>query len=415
MIRSSVSAKAGNAKQERHMSLSFGRILLVLVWASAMLAQAVSADSPSDIAALVVKEIDEHYLYASDAPWKKARAEILGTVASNRDTIFVPIRRRLAELRDSELHLVTASELAAIQRESEGKTVGTGLIEFSIDVVPETREARVVTPLVGSPGAIAGLRPRDVIAAVNGRPTRELDHEQVLGYLRSPADADLLIRRGKGMLRVHIVPSDGPLHPVLTRWLPAKAGGVAYLRVVQFTPSAPDAIHSAIEQFEPQHPRGYVLDLRNNPGGFLDAASKVCGFFISGDLGEKVRRNGNAEPITTEDSPVTQAPVVVLVNGGTASAAEFVAGALQARHRAVLVGTPTYGRGQAQMYEPLPEGYGLIIPSALIRTTDGRLFKGAGLMPDVRVASGPRVEAGIEPGHDPQLRRAILLLSKGKQ
>lgn len=413
MIRSSIGARVGNRKQKVHMPISFVRLLLILVWASAMLAQA--ADSHSDIASLVVKEIDEHYLYASDAAWKKTRADILGTTAPDRDTIFVSVRKHLAELRDSELHLVTASEVAAIQREGEGKTVGTGLIEFSIDVVRETGEARVVTPLAGSPAAIAGLQPSDVIVAVNGRPTGRLDHEQVLDYLRSASGADLVIRRGNRMLRVHIHPSDAPLHPVLARLLPTKAGSAVYLRVLQFTPHTPDAIRSAIERFEPRLPRGYVLDLRDNPGGFLDAASKVCGFFISGDLGEKVRRNGTAEPIITNDSPITHAPVVVLVNEGTASAAEFVAGALQARHRAVVVGMPTYGRGQAQIYEPLPEGYGLIIPSALIRTTDGRLFKGGGLTPDVRVASRSQVEAGIEPDRDRQLRHAILLLSKGKQ
>jgi carboxyl-terminal processing protease len=288
-------------------------------------------------------------------------------------------------------------------------------MEFSIDVVPETVAARVVTPLIGSPAAIAGLRPRDVIAEVNRRPTRDLDHEQVLDYLRSPKGADLLIRRGKRRLSVHLVPSDAPLHSVVNRMLTNDGGGpVAYLRIVQFTRTVPDNMRSAIALFEPEHPRGYVLDLRNNPGGFLDAASHVCGLFITGDLGDKVRRTGMAEPITIQDTPVTDAPLVVLVNEGTASAAEFVAAALQARHRAIIVGTRTYGRGQAQVYEPLPEGYGLIIPSALIRAPDGRLFKGTGLMPDIQVASGPLVKAEIDPNGDAQLRRALVLLLRGK-
>jgi carboxyl-terminal processing protease len=104
----------------------------------------------------------------------------------------------------------------------------------------------------------------------------------------------------------------------------------------------------------------------------------------------------------------------VLVNEGTASAAEFVAGALQGLQRAKLVGARTYGRGQAQVYEPLSDDYGIVIPSALIRTVDGRLFKGTGLKPDVGVAAPSVASPQIDVSTDKQLQHAVEILLKGK-
>ena len=141
------------------------RIILqhsILVFASCMavIAQTVPpVQSATEIADLAVKNIDERYLYALSPPWQKARDKIAGAAAPDRDTLYALIRRRVAALRDSELHLVSPSQLAAIRREGEGKIVGAGLMEFSVDVVPGTGEARVVTPLAGSPAAIADSAP----------------------------------------------------------------------------------------------------------------------------------------------------------------------------------------------------------------------------------------------------------------
>jgi len=391
------------------------RFFVLLSFLYAALAQASRpASSPTEITKLVVSAIDERYLYADSNPaWKNARSRILD--ANNRDqkSTYEFIAAELARLRDSELHLVTPSEAAAIDREGKGTAVGTGLIDFGIDVVPETGEARVVTPWVGSPAANKGVRPRDVIVSVNGKPTASLDHEQVADALRQDA-ADLVLRRGTKTLHVRLQRSEDPLSAVVGEVKPASGGKIAYIRIAQFTPNSGDLVRAKVKEFESDRLQGYILDLRNNPGGFLSATEAIASVFSSGTLGAKVHRNGDAEPITSNSEPLTKAPVVLLVNEGTASAAEFLTGALQELRRAKVVGVPTYGRGQAQVYVPLADGYGLVIPSVQIRTPSGKVFKGAGLQPDFLVKSGPVAESQLGTARDRQFQAAIAVLLKIK-
>lgn len=389
----------------------FLAIALLLAFSSTAFAHPTGpASSPREIARLVVSAIDEHYLYAESNPaWKNLRERILAAQSSDRNSAFAFINSELVKLRDSELHLVSPAEGAAIDREGKGASLGTGLIDFAIDLVPETGQARVVTPSVGSPAARAGIRPHDVIVSINGKTTSSLDHEQVADALRERS-ADLTLKRDARTLHVHLERSDAPLRAVVAHSESARGSQIAYIRIAQFTPDSGDAIREQVQKLEAGHLRGYVLDLRNNPGGFLTAAASAVRVFTPGALGAKVRRNGDVEPITNDAAPLTSKPVVLLVNAGTASAAEFFAGVLQDQKRAKLIGVTTYGRGQAQVYVPLLDGYGIVVPSALLRTPSGRLFKGKGLEPDLTVISPPVAEADLASARDTQFQRAVAVL-----
>ena len=126
----------------------------------------------------------------------------------------------------------------------------------------------------------------------------------------------------------------------MTSSLGTESEKMAYLRVAQFTSGVGKAVRAAVQNFQKNQAQGYILDLRDNPGGYLDAETPVASLFLSGQFGAKVRRKGGVEPISSGDTAITEAPLV-LVNEETASAAEFVAGALQARKPAVLVGRQT--------------------------------------------------------------------------
>jgi carboxyl-terminal processing protease len=368
-----------------------------------------SGQTAQNIRKLVVAAVDEKYLYRQSPAWQSAREAILAIDNDEPRQACAAVARQLSTLADSELHLVSPSELSAIDSESKGTRVGIGLIDFAIDLHPETGEARVVTPVVGSPAASAGIRSQDVIVSVNGKPTRAMGHEEVLDALRdrSPTSTRLRIRRGTKNFDIQIKPDLSPLESVVFALKRTVTGGVGYIRIAQFTPDAGALVTKAVTSLEDKQAGAYVLDLRNNPGGFLDSATAVVSAFTSSQPGFKVRADGKTEPIPGVGPVLTRKPLAVLINEGTASAAEFCAAVLQDSHRAVLVGSPSYGRGQVQIYVPLTLGYGLVVPSALLRTSGGRLFKGKGLDPDSVVLQQPLPTSDLATTRDGQYEKAL--------
>jgi carboxyl-terminal processing protease len=393
-----------------------GLAKFALIVSAALPLRAHPVPPSSDIRKTVVSAIEERYLYAdTNSAWKSAKSKILSAQSSKPEELYGSISAALNQLRDSELHLVTPAEGAAIDREGKGVALGTGLMDFGIDLVPGTGEARVVTPLSGSPAANAGVRPRDAIVSINGKHTAALEHEQVADELRQDS-ADLVLRRNKKTFHVHLDRSAAPVAAVVSDMKRAQGANIGYVKIALFTPGSGQAVRESVQKLEAGHPRGYILDLRNDPGGFLSAAETVAGVFASGKLADKVRKNGAVEPITTDPkfAPVTNAALIILVNEGTASAAELVAGSLHELGRAKLVGTTTYGRGQAQIYVPISDGYGLVMPSVLLRLPSRRTFKGRGLQPDIVVHSDSVAATDLASARDTQFQRAAAVLLKQK-
>jgi carboxyl-terminal processing protease len=164
-------------------------------------------------------------------------------------------------------------------------------------------------------------------------------------------------------------------------------------------------VREAVHKLTMQGVDRFVIDLRNNPGGYLDAMATAGSAFTPSTLGWKVRRNDIREPISSSEAPLSSARLVVLVNAGTASAAEALAAALHDIRKAVLVGSPTFGRGQIQTYVSLNDAEGVIVPAATIESPSGQRFnKRAGLHPDYTVIS-------TRDEFDAALRKALYLLA----
>src|SRR5947209_21701 len=387
----------------------------LLVFSPYLFSQKDSAPSgPAPMALAVIKIIDEHYLRAQANPlWNLAKEKILAGDYHNPAEAFQGIQTQLAILEDSELNLLNSVEMAATQREALGEKIGIGLPDFAIDRNIDSGEARVVTPVVGSPAMQAGIEPRDVIASINGKGTNDMTHEQIMHALRA-GPAHLVIHRGDQRMQVTLQPSAEKVRAVEFFVRPARKEKIGYIRIAQFTPDVAAAVKNAISNLEQSGVAAYVLDLRNNPGGFLNAAREVAGIFATGTLGYKRSPDNKREPVDATGKPLTDKPLAILINGGTASAAEFVASGLQGLHRAILVGTKTYGRGRAQIFFPLGDDYGLQVPSVELLTLTGKGFKDTGIAPGLDVLQSLLPEKDLGSVRDRQFVRAETELEKAK-
>jgi carboxyl-terminal processing protease len=376
-------------------------MLLTLALTSAFL-QASQAHQAS-LAPAVVEAIDKNYLYAEDNAWKQLRAELL----RGAQLPATALDRQLVALHDGDLRIVTSEQLKAIQAETEGLESGIGLVDFGITVEPATGEAKIVTALVDSPASKSGLLPGDVIVSVDGKPTRGLLHEQVMSLLRGDTGTStLMIRRKDKQFRIKVA-KEAWIEPDVVFHRIEGEQRLAYLAIHLFTPEAGTKVREAVASLAANGVSGCIVDLRNNPGGYLDSMAVAGSAFTSEVLGWKIRRDGAREPIHSTVGPSAKMRIIVLINEGTASAAEELAAALRDTARAELVGGKTYGRGQIQTYAKLSDSAGIIIPAASIESSHGfRFNKRNGLSPDIVVSPAENKEA------DKGYRTALALLNQ---
>jgi carboxyl-terminal processing protease len=251
--------------------------------------------------------------------------------------------QQLAKLHDGDLRIITSEQMAAMQAETAGKEQGIGLVDFAVTVDPATGDAKVVTPLVTSPAFKAGLEPGDVIVSVNGRTTRGLIHEDVMAMLRGDfGKIDLTIRRDDRQIQMYVPKEAWIEHAVESRSFVAGKQQLGYISVRLFTPDSGEQVRQAVNSLTTHGIGKCIIDLRNNPGGYLDAMAVAGSAFTDQTLGWKVRRDGTKEPIRATAKPFKAMQLVVLVNEGTASAAEVLAAGLHDTTGARLVGARTY-------------------------------------------------------------------------
>ena len=301
-------------------------------------------------------------------------------------------------LGDRFSHYFDPKAFAAFQRSTEGKFSGVG-----INVAPDKRGLRVLAVFPNSPAKRAGLGSGDVVVAVNGTTLAGRSTEFASGLIQGKEGTKVTLtvvsqghRKTERLTREQIdVPS------VSSRVVKSAGVPVAYVRLADFSEGAGDELSHVVKQRLKGGAKAVVLDLRGNGGGLLNEAVKTASVFIP--EGPVVSTDGRTRPRhvfkATGDAISTKVPVVVLVDEGTASAAEIVAGALEDRHRAKLVGTRTFGKGVFQEIEPLENGGALDITVGEYFTPSGKNLggggtrRGAGLTPNVVVRQPPRSHA----------------------
>ena len=322
--------------------------------------------------------------------------------------------RGLTDVLDPHSRFMDPNEYGKLKQETEGTEEIDGI---GIDVEKRKNRLVIISPIEGSPAAKAGIEPGDVIKRVDGAEVANLEFDDVVSRMQGPPGSEVslvLDRRGRELTfrirraRYELKPVEGKLMP----------DGVGYIKIRLFSATTDALLQEQLEQLSAKVSgglKGLVLDLRRNPGGLLDQGVKVADRFVADGLIVKtVGKGGHVMDESRAHSRGTWLgfPMIVLVDGATASAAEIVAGALQDHGRAVVLGTQTFGKGSVQTVIDLdgcgPKPCGLKITVARYYTPSGRSIQGQGITPNVIVdATAPPVdpsEADIPRERDLQKR-----------
>ena len=297
------------------------------------------------------------------------------------------MRGMLSELDPHSAYL-DEEEYRSLRESTQGEFGGIG-----IEVGTESVQLMVITPIDDTPASRAGLLSRDVIVAIDGTPTDSLSLQEAVNLMRGEPGSQLrisVLRAGEESPREftltrEVIRNESVKHEVLEP-------GYGYLRISQFQSRTPDQARRSLERMAREQPlEGLILDLRNNPGGVLQAAVGVADLFL--DEGLIVYTEGRLSDTemsfsASPETPADDVPLVVLINSGSASAAEIVAGALQDQRRGVIMGTESFGKGSVQQIMPLGNGEGLKLTTALYYTPNGRSIQAQGIEPDVEVVRG---------------------------
>jgi carboxyl-terminal processing protease len=320
------------------------------------------------------------------------------------------IRGMLDSLGDIHTGYMTPTEYEQATMPLDGTYTGIGAW-----VDTSGQFLTIISPMDGSPAEAAGLRSGDQIIAVDGVDVTDIDPSIVLQSVLGPegTTVELTIQREEPAetFVVSIVRARITIPSIESRMLDEN---IAYVYLATFGENSSEDLVDALTTLLAQNPRGLILDLRDNSGGYVDTAIEIVSQFIpSGTV--MVEKLGTGEEIPFEAIPggiATEIPLVVLVNGGSASASEITAGAIQDYERGLIVGTTTYGKGSVQNWIPLTNDQGAVkVTVARWLTPKGRLIHEVGLTPDYVVEI---TEEDFEAGLDPQLDKAIELLLQGE-
>ncbi|MBF2057950.1 MAG: PDZ domain-containing protein [Cyanobacterium sp. T60_A2020_053] len=346
--------------------------------------------------------------------WWNLRQKFLRQPLHNREETYTAIREMLATLDDPYTRLLPPDRYHDLQITTSGELSGVGL---QISINPETKHIQVVTPLPNSPAETAGIAPRDEVVSIDGIQTDGLSLDEAANLIRGEIGTEVLLiikPQNEQKIKEYRLKRDRlSLSSVIAKLDNTDPNFlVGYLRLNQFSGNATQDIAHSIALMERDGVKGYILDLRNNPGGLLQAGVEIARLWLKpSTIVYTVNRQGTMGSYDAFGQPLTDKPLVVLVNGGTASASEILAGALQDNGRALLVGEKTYGKGLIQSLFKLPDGAGLAVTVAKYETPNHKDINKLGITPDVVVSpSAPLTFFQIATDDDLQYRRALDLL-----
>ncbi len=337
---------------------------------------------------------------------ERIRADYVGKVDESQ-LIQSAIRGMLMDLDPHSAYL-SPEQIKALETVTTGEFGGLGL-----EVTMENGLVKVVSPIDDSPADRAGIKAGDLILKIDDTYTKGLSLQDAVEKIRGKAGTKITLSiLGKGDSKprdVTLTRERIQVHSVKSRMLEP---GFGYLRISQFQNNTGEEVGKAIRKLQAKHPLdGLIIDLRNNPGGVLNGAVEVADLFLDSGLivYTQGRDAGDRSNYTATPGDILHGqPLVVLVNGGSASASEIVAGALQDQKRAIIVGTRTFGKGSVQTVLPITGGHALKLTTARYYTPSGRSIQAQGITPDIAIRVESVKVAEDDTVHESDLPRHLL-------
>ncbi|PWH14695.1 MAG: hypothetical protein DDG58_12485 [Ardenticatenia bacterium] len=339
--------------------------------------------------------------------WQFIEQRFYGEVPPVRERVYGAIRGMVSSFGDPNTAFIDPTRAEIFRQDTSGSFEGIGAAVR----MDQMGRLIIVEPYPGRPAAAAGLQRGDVILQIDGVPTEGMNLYEAISLIRGPANT-------KVTLTIFREGVEEPFDVTVTRArieievVEAKRleGDLGYVSLSEFSRGAADKVAQAVRKLQSEGPlKGLIFDLRNNPGGLLDEAVAVGSQFIADGVITIEREKGGTEQVfeALPDGVATDIPLVVLINQGSASAAEIVAGAIQDYKRGTIVGEPSFGKGTVQIPHTLSDGSELRVTIAEWLTPKGRQINDNGIAPDILVE---RTLEDFEAERDPQLERAVEIL-----
>ncbi len=316
--------------------------------------------------------------------WKRIRQKTLQKQIETSDEAYSAIEDMLKPLEDPFTRILRPKDYQLLKTSNFGSEINGVGLQLGEDEM--TKEIKVISTLAGSPAEEAGIISGDKIDKVDGISCSDLGLANTASKLRGESGTKVLVQItsiSDVSKEIDLERRSVDLRPVRTKRLRDDSHTIGYLRITQFSESVPDKIEEALQELKDKEVEGVILDLRNNSGGLVSSGIAVAESFLSEQpIVETKDRNGIKDAIISQKNTFFDGPMVTLVNKGTASASEILAGSLQDNKRSILMGKQTYGKGLIQSLKSLGEDSGIAITVASYLTPQGNNIQGLGITPD---------------------------------
>jgi len=379
-------------KQKRSLILGTTALLLTTVAVTGIglrlaRSQSYLQDNPKELVDEVWQLVNRTYVDGTfnGEDWIAIRQDYLKRDYSSQEDAYTAIREMLEKLNDPYTRFMAPDEFQSMRIDTSGELTGVG-IQITQD--QDTKKIVVVAPIEDTPAYKAGILSKDIIVKIDGKSTDGMEVDDAVKLIRGKPGSQVVLtidREGKA-IDYPLVRARIEIRPVRAEVENIGGSKIGYIRLNQFSAQASEEMRTAVQKLEQDNVVGYIFDLRSNPGGLLYASVDIARIWLDeGRIVSTVDRQGEVEQQVANQKQLTQKPLVVLVDGGSASASEIVSGALQDNKRAILVGTKTFGKGLVQSVRELGDGSGMAVTIAKYLTPSGRDINKNGIEPDIKV------------------------------